>query len=128
GLGPPTMSKQEQRRRSSKRKRASAQPQEIDRRYSSTTRCVRSRGVVRCKIARFGKTKWQSCAIVPDSVTVNFREEVHYMKRSSVLFYLLVLCAAIGAAAAWVHAQGRGASPEAQARQKQQLELEEATP
>src|SRR6058998_3858406 len=50
------------------------------------------------------------------------------MKRSSVLFYLLVFCVAIGAGALWVQGQGRGASPEAQARQKQQLELEEATP
>src|SRR5437016_12949703 len=50
------------------------------------------------------------------------------MKRSSVLFYLLVFCVAIGAGALWVQGQGRGPSPEAQARQKQQLDLEAATP
>ncbi len=50
------------------------------------------------------------------------------MKRSSVLFYLLVFCVAIGAGALWVQGQGRGLSPEAQARQKQQLDLEAATP
>src|SRR5262245_62521776 len=59
---------------------------------------------------------------------VNFREEVHYMKRSSVLFYLLVLCVATGAGALRVQGQGRGNNPEAQARQKQQLDLEAATP
>ena len=50
------------------------------------------------------------------------------MKRSSVLFYLLIFCVAIGAGALWVQGQGRGLSPEAQARQKQQLDLEAATP
>src|SRR5437773_12087849 len=50
------------------------------------------------------------------------------MKRFSVLFYLLVFCVAIGAGALWVQGQGRGLSPEAQARQKQQLDLEAATP
>src|SRR5262249_26872879 len=91
-------------------------------------RGVRSGDAVRCKIARFGKRNWQSCTIVPDSIMVNFREEVHYMKRSSVLFYLLVLCVATGAGALLVQGQGRGQSPEAQARQKQQLDLEAATP
>src|SRR5881296_176666 len=106
----------------------------IDRPYSCTktpdqrSTTVRSGDAVRCKIARLGKRKWQSCAVVPDSVTVTFREEVHYMKRSSVLFYLLVLCVATGAGALLVQGQGRGQSPEAQARQKQQLELEAATP
>src|SRR5262245_51934372 len=59
----------------------------------------------------------------------NFRGEVHYMKRYSVLFSLFAFCVLMGAGALLrVHGQGRGPSPEAQARQKQQLELEAATP
>src|SRR2546422_5161051 len=49
------------------------------------------------------------------------------MKHSSVLFSLLVFCVVLAAGALRVHGQ-RGANPEAQARQKQQLELEGATP
>src|SRR5437867_3571681 len=49
------------------------------------------------------------------------------MKRSSVLFSLLVFCLVIGAGALRIHGQGRG-NAEAQARQKLQLELEAETP
>ena len=50
------------------------------------------------------------------------------MKRSSVLSFLLVFCLVIGTGVLRIHGQGRGNNPEAQARQKQQLELEAATP
>src|SRR6266850_89999 len=47
--------------------------------------------------------------------------------KHSVLFSLLVFCVVLAAGALRVHGQ-RGANPEAQARQKQQFELEAATP
>jgi hypothetical protein len=49
------------------------------------------------------------------------------MKRSSVVFSLLVLCGGLVAGVLRIQGQG-GGNPEAQARQKQQLELEAATP
>src|SRR5262245_26202281 len=57
---------------------------------------------------------------------LNFQKENQDMKRSSVVFSLLVLCAAMVAGA--LRIQGQGGNAEAQARQKQQLELEAATP
>src|SRR5438067_4058221 len=50
------------------------------------------------------------------------------MKRSSVVFSLLVLSAAMVPGAQQIQGQGGANNPEAQARQKQQLELEAATP
>src|SRR6267378_2619073 len=47
--------------------------------------------------------------------------------KHSVLFSLLVFCVVLAAGTLRVHGQ-RGANPEAQARQKQQFELEAATP
>jgi len=50
------------------------------------------------------------------------------MKRSSVLFCLLVFCLVIVAGALRIHGQGRGANPEAQARARRQLEIEAEAP
>ena len=50
------------------------------------------------------------------------------MKRSSVLFCLLVFCVVIVAGALRIHGQGRGANPEAQARARRQLEIEAEAP
>src|SRR4026207_504493 len=50
------------------------------------------------------------------------------MKRSSLVFSLLALSATMIAGAVWIQGQGAGNNPEAQARQKVQLDLEAATP
>ena len=50
------------------------------------------------------------------------------MKRFSLVFSLLVLGATTIAGAVWIQGQGAGNNQEAQARQKQQLDLEAATP
>ena len=50
------------------------------------------------------------------------------MKRSSVVFSLLVLCVVIVAGALRIHGQGRGGNPEAQARARRQLEIEAEAP
>src|SRR5438105_5596 len=50
------------------------------------------------------------------------------MKRSSVMFSLLVLCVVIVAGALRIHGQGRGGNPEAQARARRQLEIEAEAP
>ena len=50
------------------------------------------------------------------------------MKRSSLVFSLLALSATMIAGAVWIQGQGAGNNQDAQARQKQQLDLEAATP
>src|SRR4029450_7196086 len=50
------------------------------------------------------------------------------MKRSSIVFFLFVLSAAMVPGALRIQGQGGANNPEAQARQRQQLELETATP
>ena len=68
---------------------------------------------------------------------VNFRKEIHDMKRPSVVFSLLLLSVAMVAGTLRVHGlgglgglggQGGANNPAADARQKQQLDLEAAAP
>src|SRR5882672_2506489 len=59
---------------------------------------------------------------------VHFREEIHSMKRSLVLFSFFVLGAAIGAGTVRVQAQFGPPSAERQAAIAKQLALEESTP
>jgi len=59
---------------------------------------------------------------------VHFREEIHYMKRSLVLFSFFVLGVVMGAGTLRVQAQGGPPSPERQAAIAKQLALEESTP
>src|SRR5438552_4281178 len=59
---------------------------------------------------------------------LNFQKEIHDMNRSSVVFSLLVLSAAIAVGVLRIQGQERGNNPEAQARQKRQLEIESETP
>ena len=50
------------------------------------------------------------------------------MKRLSVLFSLFVFCVALTSGVLRIQGQERGNNPEAQARQKRQLEIEAETP
>src|SRR5467141_4885728 len=59
---------------------------------------------------------------------VHFREEIHYMKRSLVLFSFFVLGVAISAGTLQVQAQFGPPSAERQAAIAKQLALEDATP
>jgi len=80
-------------------------------------------------MAQFAKVKMAIVRNCPRSdERANFQKEIHDMKRSSVVFSLLVLSAAMTAGALRIQGQGGANNPEAQARQKQQLELEAATP
>src|ERR1700675_3956097 len=58
----------------------------------------------------------------------HFREEIHYMKRSLVLFPIFALGVVIGAATLQVQAQGGAPNPGREAARAKQLALEESTP
>src|SRR5258706_4312292 len=59
---------------------------------------------------------------------IHFQKEIHYMKRSLVLFSFFVLGVAMGAGTLQVQAQFGPPSPERQAAIAKQLALEDATP
>src|ERR1700704_2235639 len=86
--------------------------------------------VVGCSIARIGEIKWQSPKNRPDMfwLDVHFRKEIHYMKRSLVLFSFFALGVVMGAWTLQAQAQGGAPNPEREAARAKQLALEDSTP
>src|SRR4030095_13781294 len=77
---------------------------------------------------KFSSSYWSYWVVCGCKIGPIPQKEIHDMKRSSLVFSFLALSATMIAGAVWIQGQGAGNNQEAQARQKQQLDLEAATP